>query len=182
MKPIVKKGLIATRESKHIEFKSLFNTNADQDWCEIIKDIAALANSGGGVIIFGVDNNGAPVGNDVGPILKLDPANITDKISAYIGIPFSDFEVTEVTKGSATLAALEIGAAETPIIFVRPGTYPIAGNKQITAFGRGTVYFRHGAKSELGISDDLRQVVDRRLEEIRKQWINGVQRDSLRLP
>jgi predicted HTH transcriptional regulator len=176
MKAIIKKALNSTKESKHIEFKSAFNCDKTYDWCEIIKDIAAIANSGGGVIVFGVDNNGNPTGDDVNCILKLDPATITNKISTYIGTQFSDFEISEVTKESNTLAILEIGSSDVPIIFTKPGSYPIEGGKQSTSFSRGTVYFRHGAKSELGISDDFRQVVDRRLEDIRKQWINGVQR------
>ena len=42
------------------------------------------------------------------------------------------------------------------IIFENPGTYQIENNKQKTAFGRGTVYFRHGAKSKTGNNDDIR--------------------------
>ena len=54
MDRLISKALNAKRESKYIEFKSEFNPDSPQDWCEIIKDIVALANTGGGVIIFGV--------------------------------------------------------------------------------------------------------------------------------
>ncbi len=37
-----------------------------------------------------------------------------------------------------------------------------------------SIYFRHGAKSEPGVSDDIRQVIDRRLKKIRKEWLSGV--------
>jgi hypothetical protein len=48
--------------------------------------------------------------------------------------------------------------------------------KQKRAFGRGTVYFRHGAKSEPGNSNDLRRVIERELEKIRKSWLGNIRR------
>jgi hypothetical protein len=48
--------------------------------------------------------------------------------------------------------------------------------KQKTAFSVGTVYFRHGAKSEPGTSDDIRKVIERQLEFIRKSWIKSVKK------
>lgn len=63
------------------------------------------------------------------------------------------------------------------MVFVRPGTYLVEGIKQQkTAFSKGTLYFRHGAKSEPGNSDDIRQVIERNLEITRRQWLDGVQR------
>jgi hypothetical protein len=62
----------------------------------------------------------------------------------------------------------------TPVVFSRPGQYEIGGGKQKTAFSEGTVYFRHGAKGEPDDSDDLRRFVERRIEEIRKSWLDGI--------
>lgn len=58
MADLLEKAITAKRESRLIEFKSAFNTASTEDWCEIIKDIAALANTAGGAIVFGVDNTG----------------------------------------------------------------------------------------------------------------------------
>ncbi|KPJ64660.1 hypothetical protein AMJ44_12345, partial [candidate division WOR-1 bacterium DG_54_3] len=63
-----------------------------------------------------------------------------------------------------------------PIVFRKPGTYDIGSGKQRTAFSVGTVYFRHGAKSEPGTSDDIRRVIERQLDNIRKSWIKGVRK------
>jgi len=54
----IKNVLAAKRESKRIDFKERFDTQAAGEWCEIIKDIVAMANSGGGAILFGTDNIG----------------------------------------------------------------------------------------------------------------------------
>ena len=45
MTTTLEKALSATQESKYIEFKGEWQTTSDHDWCEIIKDIVALANS-----------------------------------------------------------------------------------------------------------------------------------------
>ena len=74
MANLIEKALLVDRESKYIEFKSIFDAESNQDWCEIIKDIVAIANSGGGIIIFGLESDGSPSGNDVSAISELDPA------------------------------------------------------------------------------------------------------------
>ena len=35
-----------------------FDPAATQDWCEVVKDIVAMANSGGGYVVFGVNDDG----------------------------------------------------------------------------------------------------------------------------
>lgn len=149
MEETIRKTLNAKRESKHVEFKSIFDPPSAQDWCELVKDIVAIANTGGGGILFGVDNVGRPCGFDVAPVLQIDSATITDKIARYTGVQISDFEMLEVEKLGYRLALLVISPVDIPLVFTQPGTYPISGGKQQSAFSRGTVYFRHGAKSDL---------------------------------
>jgi hypothetical protein len=72
------------------------------------------------------------------------------------------------------LIAFVIQPAAIPLVFEKPGTYDIGAGKQKTAFGVGTVYFRHGAKSEPGTSEDIRRVIERQLENTRRLWIKGV--------
>ena len=169
-------ALSAQRESKYIEFKSVFDVNSAGEWCEIIKDVVAIANTGGGAIVIGVNNKGKPTGNDVSGVLGLDPAVLTDKLNKYTGVQFSDFEIESSAKRGKTVAVMLIGASSFPMVFARPGTYAIEHDKQKTAFSKGTVYFRHGAKSEPGTSADLRHVLERRLDKIRHDWLSGVRK------
>lgn len=172
----LKKVISATCETEDIDFKSSFDTDSKKDWVELIKDFVALANSGGGVILFGVDNNGNPLGIDVSHILNIDPANITNKIFSYTSKHFSALEILEITKGSHRLTAIQIGSVKIPLVFTKPGTYPVSDRKQDRAFSLGTIYFRHGAKSEPANPDDIQKVIDRRLSEIRSEWMSSVQR------
>lgn len=174
MDDIVKKALGASRESKRIEFKRGFESGAPGSWCELIKDIVALANSGCGIVIFGLDSAGTPSGESIAEIESLDPADISNKLGKYIGVPNFEIETFGLRKGGHKLYALAISGTSVPHVFVQPGTYDIGSGKQKTAFSLGTVYFRHGAKSEPGNTDDLRASMDRALNGIRKLWIKGV--------
>jgi len=173
---IIEKAKNAKRESKYIEFKDRFHTNSLHDWCEIIKDIIAMANSGGGYILFGVNNDGTPSIYDISSVLKLDPAIITDKIAKYTGQQFSDFEIEEIDKNGHKVPILIIYSSDIPIIFTKPGTYQIDSGKQKAAFGKGTIYFRHGAKSEPGNSYDLLKAMEKKIEEVKKSWLTGIRK------
>jgi hypothetical protein len=175
---LLKRAGQARRESRYIEFKSTFDVAATEDWCEIIKDLVAMANTGGGAIVVGCDNSGQHSGANVAAVLALDPAQIADKVHKYTETHFSDFEMHELKRGGKRCAVVVIGPAPIPMVFCQAGTYqdPANPTKQKTAFGKGTVFFRHGAKSDPGTTDDIRQAIDRRLGEIRKEWIGGVRK------
>lgn len=176
MEDLIQRALQAKRESKHIEFKSAFDPSSAQDWCELIKDIVAIVNTGGGVIIFGVDNFGNPCGFDVQPVLQIDMATITDKVAKYTTVQLSEFEILQKEKVGTAVALLLISPIDIPLVFSSPGTYTLPTGKQQTAFSRGAVYFRHGAKSEPANRDDLRVMIEKNLEGFRRSWIKGVRK------
>jgi hypothetical protein len=165
-------------ESAAVDFKAQFDPTSAQDWCELVKDIVAMANSGGGSIIIGVNDDGTPSGQNVGPVLLLDPADVTNKIHSYTEQQFSAFDVCQSTRQSVTVAVIRVASARIPVIFTSPGTYAItAANQKVTqrtAFGRGTLYFRHGAKSEPGTFADVVAAVEREVERVRVFWLDGI--------
>ena len=130
MNKLIKRALTNKRESKSVEFKESFDINSNREWCEIIKDIVALANSGGGIIVFGLSNTGLPNNSDLSEILELDPAKVADRIKKYIGIHTVELEIHESLKQNCTVAMLLIQSAEYPVVFEKPGTYPVSGGKQ----------------------------------------------------
>ncbi len=166
----------AKRESKYLDFKREFDSASTAAWCELIKDVVAFANSGGGVIVVGVNNDGTSSGADVSAILGLDVADITNKVFSYTGYQFADIEIVEIVRDGAQCAALIISRTDLPMIFTRPGTYDIGNAQQKTAFARGTIYFRHGAKSEPGTRDDLADWRDKTIERMRTGWLGGIRK------
>lgn len=176
MDELITKALTAKRETRSIEFKQGFDPQSPGEWCEVIKDLVAIANSGGGIIVFGLDSLGKPSGQPVDAIAGVDPSDMANRLSKYTGPVDFDFEVRSLEKGGQKLVGFIIPGVGVPLIFQKPGTYDIGGGKQKTAFGVGTVYFRHGAKSEPGNSDDIRRIIERQLEQIRKSWVKGVRK------
>jgi hypothetical protein len=166
------------RESRYIDFKERFDPASDGEWIELIKDFAAMANSGGGAIVIGVKDNGQVSGEDLSAVLKIDPAVMGDKVHSYTGEHFADFEIHPTTRSGKQIAVIEVGpAVDAPLAFIKPGTYVPAGrDKPKFAFREGTVYFRHGAKSQPGNATDFRHFIERRLDEVRERWLGGIRR------
>lgn len=137
--PILDRALAAKRESKSVEFKEKFDTSLLQDWCEVIKDIVAIANSGGGLILVGVDDRGCSLNSSNASLLSLDPATMADKIFSYTSTSFSDVQVIELSKDTNSIAGIRVGPSEMPLVFTRQGAYESAKGKPTTAFSKGTV-------------------------------------------
>ncbi len=168
-------ALATSSESERVDFKVQFDPASTPEWLELLKDIVALANSGGGTILLGLDDEGKASGTDISGALDVDPADVTNKIYKYTDHQFHSFEFRRCRKESAEVCAILVGAVAVPLVFARAGNYPVEGNKQQkSAFQAGTVYFRHGAKSEPGNSDDLQKFIERRLEVIKKSWLEGI--------
>jgi len=174
MKKLIDKALTSTCESKYIEFKSKFDPTATQDWCEVIKDIIAISNSGGGIIVFGLSDSGEPSDYDAAALLGIDPADITNKISKYIGQQFSYFHLLEKQKEGHQIALMVIDSSSIPIVFKKPGTYSAGEKQQKTAFKEGSVYFRHGAKSAPGNTEDLQRSFQKELDRVKKSWLSDI--------
>jgi hypothetical protein len=161
-------------ESDTLEFKDRFDLKNTGDWCELIKDIVAMANSGGGRIVVGANDDGTPSSYDTSAFLSIDIADFMNKVHKYTEMQFSGFRVFEILRGENRFAVLDVEGTRFPIVFSAPGTYEIVAGKQKTAFSKGTVYFRHGPKSEAGTSSDLRAALERELERAKSFWLDGI--------
>ena len=115
MSKLIEQALGARRESKRVEFKEKFSSDK-RGWCELLKDVFALSNSGGGIILFGVDNTGTPTGVVQTGILNLDPADFTNKVQSYTSHNFSDFEIFEAKKDGVEVACADAPIAGDPSI------------------------------------------------------------------
>jgi hypothetical protein len=173
---LLKRAGDAKRESPRTEFKEQFNPGIDTEWLEVLKDIVAMANSGGGVVIFGICNNGAPSAADVQPVLDLDGATIADKVRRYTGSNFDAFEVHEIQQedGHHACAIVVHEVESAPLVFIQSGNYVDAQRRQKSAFVLGAVYVRHGAKSEPATTADIQDFIDSALERIRDEWLGNI--------
>ncbi|MEY2539932.1 MAG: hypothetical protein QOG67_3672 [Verrucomicrobiota bacterium] len=177
MRAKIQNPVAAEGESRCIDFKSSFDPDSPADCCELIKDIVAIANSGGGSILVGVDDAGNCCGPDgSAKLLSVDPAVITDKIAKYTGVQFDAFAKTAAKRHRFKVGLITIGSADPPMVFEKPGTYAVENGKQKTAFAAGTLYVRHGAKSEPARSADVARLIARSVERARKEWLSSVKK------
>ena len=168
----------ADSESRNLDFKREFDPNSAVSWCDLIKDVVAMTNTDGGIIIFGINDDGSNTNFDGNTILGIDPAVITSKLESFIGIDFDGFEVLEVRRGQQDKAAIYIEPSRTPVVFKRNGAEKLEGTKHKPVFYKGGVYFRRGAKSEPGDSDNLRRSFERAINAVRKEWFEGMRQVS----
>ncbi|MDZ7693966.1 MAG: ATP-binding protein [Balneolaceae bacterium] len=114
----LKEAIRAKTETEEIDFKESFDNSSTQDWCEIVKDLVAISNSGDGAIIFGVTDNGSVVEGNFDHIFKIDPAVITDKIDKYTGVQMGGFQLKKLPFQEDTLPELKTYLL--PVLHVPP--------------------------------------------------------------
>jgi hypothetical protein len=142
----------ATRSSKRVAL------HESADSVELVRDIAAMANSGGGAIVFD-------------GLAGVDEEAIHEQLERYAQPEFEGFTVEPITRnGRPSVAVIVEGARNTPLVFTRTGRI---GGEHI-AFVRGGLYFRHGAKSEPATGEDVRDFIRRQLDATRTQWLANI--------
>src|SRR5437763_6591161 len=165
MPTLLERALIATRASRRIELKETFDPDE--------KDIAALANSGGGVVLFGVDRHAAPTGAAL-PSLAEARARSAGVLAGWMagvspaaagrrrasrrdgGVPFLEFG--EAVKFGKRIVTAIVPEAATPIVC------------------DGVVYIRRGARSVPATTEELAKIVQRRVDAARREWLGAVRR------
>jgi len=176
---VVAEALAATRASRKIELEPEFVPRAPGAWCELIKDIVAIANSGGGVIVVGVDKAGNPTGRKPAALLEMDRADVVSSIATYVGEQFDELAISEATKAGQAVATIAVGMRTgSPLVFEKPGTYVDEDGNPRTAFDRGTVYFRHGARSEPALTRDLAKFANAEAARLRRELVKNVRKIS----
>src|SRR2546425_429195 len=113
----------AQRESRAVDFKQSVQVESTGDWCELVKDIVAMANSGGGALVVGVRDDGKPSGADCTRLLMFDSAKVVDKIAAYTGEQFAEFEVRAAKRAGQPVAVIDVQGVFPPLVFVKAGNY-----------------------------------------------------------
>jgi hypothetical protein len=86
------------------------------------------------------------------PDANLDAAAVGERVRDATGTRFTDLKIAETERGGALI----VGAAKVPMVI------------------DGTIYFRHGGKSQPGTSEDLLKAIDRRVKELRRSWVKAV--------
>jgi hypothetical protein len=161
-------ALQARKESRHVEFVASL-----PPWPELLKDVAAMANSGGGAIVIGRNRDGSDSGSDA----HVDRSEMIEAFTPFVGERFDGFTVVEANSNGSRHSVIVVPArTHAPLVFEKPGTYTDAKSREKTAFARGTIYFRHGTRSAPGSRRDVERFIAHELEDQRRGWARNVRR------
>lgn len=167
----------ADGESDLLDFKQEYTPEKKAGfWAETVKDIVAFANTRGGIIVFGISDNGNPSGIDCSQLFTLDNAALSDQIRKYTGFDLPGLSINKISRSGNIYPAILIESISVPLVFTKVGTYEYEKDKQKTAFSVGTIYFRHGSKSEPGNRADIASCIDRRLRHVREEWLGNIRK------
>lgn len=172
---LILKAETVNQESRQLDFKGHFE-NTHECWCALTKDIVAMANSGGGILVFGANSTGTPSGANCNALLECDLAVISSKVFKWTGYDFGEIETITVKRSDGDYPALIVGEADIPIPFNKPGEWEKPDGKKKMEFAEGTVYFRHGAKSAPGTRADFSKWIERYAAAERQRLMRGMRK------
>lgn len=111
-------ALIAAGEGTNLEFKQEVPTNPEARR-SAMKTVAAFANGEGGVILFGVNDEGMPIGVS-------DPGRLRDAVSTLVHdavVPVPDYEARVVPAAQKLLVLLRVKSGQEVPYALRDGRY-----------------------------------------------------------
>ena len=158
-------------ESQHQDLKLTFDTANPKAKVELVKDLVAMANGGGGRIVFGCSETTQP-GIDEAVVRKLDSAKVSDLVATFIRPATLKIahEITSLGNGRC-LYTLTVAAPEYPIVMAKKGDWSGMNNRvDRPLFNEGDVWFRENTGVKRITFEYLRSWIDR----IRQREREGV--------
>lgn len=163
-----KDGRLFHREGQSLEFKEQYNFAG---LAEYFRDFAAFSNNKGGLLIFGVtDAPRVATGlseNSLEAFEKIDP----ERISGYLLEIFSSnitWEQVVFDFDGKHFGVFKISEAEIKPVIARKDE----GRDQIIK--NGDVYFRYGGRTQKIQAAELEGIINRRIEQTNRDWIDHV--------
>jgi hypothetical protein len=164
-------GKLYHRESQNLELKESFNLAGLADY---YRDFAAFANNKGGYLIFGVKDR--PKRELIGLTQKsfeqfdrLDPEVVTGHLNDFFTSNIIwVHEVFEIN--GLNFAAFYVYEANMKPIICKKDE----GKDQILK--NGDIYFRYGGRTQKIQHGELEAIINRRIEQNNKQWMDLVQK------
>jgi hypothetical protein len=160
-------------ESEDIDYKEDLDINNTESVVKIAKDIAAIANVGGGYIVLGIDKDFKKKG--LPPSRRIDEAVLRDKINKYFDPPIEIYyrEVSRKVDGEIKkFGVIYVAPSKEIVIVRRSGNYSKKG-KTVTEFREGEILIRDGSKSKPAGLHELRKLLD---AQIAKQSAETLQK------
>ncbi len=175
---IVTELIAYKEEDDRLDYKQTVDITSEKQWFGITKDISAFANTIGGYLIFGIDNDANIVGisRDTANVIK-DASKIQQKINRHVEPHISNIRSKEFNYESNIVVAVFIPQSKgITHLISKLAKYKLQSGEDRTVLNQGTFYIRRSAANHLGDSRDLDAAIERRIDTFRESLIEKVAR------
>ena len=166
-------------ETAELDYKENFDPNLKRDWIRLAKHIIAMANTRGGYIILGVSDDCSPVGINKNVLKSIDKANIYNKVNSFIEPDIEEIRYNIFRYQNKHFGFLFIPKSINKTHVVKKtGNYQDEKGRITCGMSKGHIYVRHGAKSEPLSPSDLSRILNERIQQHKKFWMEGIRKIS----
>ncbi len=131
----------------------------------LAKIMLAMANNGGGIIIFGVKENEDNTFDVLGLDNLKDTADISNSISRLVSSSL-DYEVFNFVFDSDVYGEFENKKFQIMVIHDTPERLPFVSLGQSEKIEKDVIYVRRGTKSEKATSEEINRIIERKIATI----------------
>ena len=149
-----------TGEHNSLDYKSEWLRDS-----KLAKEMIAIANSGGGIIIFGVRETAEHLAEPIGIDSILDKAAISNMIKNYVPTTL-EYEVHDLIYDSNEYEALKNRLFQLMIINDTPEHLPFMAKRDSTDLKANSIYIRRGTSCEVADQNEITRMINRRISHI----------------
>lgn len=131
----------------------------------LAKIMLAMANNGGGIIVFGVKENEDNTFDILGLDSLKDTADISNSISRLVSSSL-DYEVFNFVFDSDVYGKFENKKFQIMVIHDTPERLPFVSLGQSEKIEKDVIYVRRGTKSEKTTSEEINRIIERKIATI----------------
>ena len=131
----------------------------------LAKIMLAMANNGGGIIVFGVKENEDNTFDILGLDSLKDTADISNSMSRLVSSSL-DYEVFNFVFDSDVYGKFENKKFQIMVIHDTPERLPFVSLGQSEKIEKDVIYVRRGTKSEKATSEEINRIIERKIATI----------------
>ena len=164
-------------EDNFVDYKRTIDITSDKFWLELTKDVSAFANTLGGYLVFGIDDEKKSIvgiSNAVADVIR-DVTKIQQKLNRHLEPHVSKLrsKVYRFGRKSVGFILIPQSKGRTHCVSENASFTQLSGEAKVV-LRQGTFYVRRSGGNHLGDSRDLDEVIERRIDQFRESLLNKV--------